>query len=110
MGAVGYNDTEIYQAAKDVDASQDVLIDIFVRIEGFFQRLESYTEVRPTAVMIYVTVKIMTEVLSILAIATNEIKQSRSSESIDIDKLVFAYLFQEHSSRSFSARRISRMR
>ena len=56
-----------------------MLIDIFVRIEGFFQRLESYTEVRPTAVMIYVTVKIMTEVLSILAIATNEIKQSRSS-------------------------------
>ena len=87
-----------------------MLIDIFVRIEGFFQRLESYTEVRPTAVMIYVTVKIMTEVLSILAIATIEIKQSRSSESIYIDKLVFAYLFQKHSSRSFSARRISRMR
>ena len=87
-----------------------MLIDIFVRFEGFFQRLESYTEVRPTAVMIYVTVKIMTEVLSILAVATKEIKQSRSSESIDIDKFVFAYLFQEHSSRSFSARRISRMR
>ncbi|KAF8476722.1 hypothetical protein DFH94DRAFT_104160 [Russula ochroleuca] len=38
-------------AAKDVDASQDVLIDIFVRIESFFKRLESYTEVRPTAAM-----------------------------------------------------------
>ena len=43
-------------------------------------RLESYTEVRPTAVMTYVIVKIMTEVLSILAIATKEIKQGRSSE------------------------------
>jgi hypothetical protein len=72
-----------------------VLIDIFVRIEGFFMRLESYTEVRPTAVMTYVIVKIMTEVLSILAIATKEIKQGRSSESIDIQKSHFAYLFLE---------------
>ena len=57
-----------------------MLIDVFVRIKGFFMRLESYTEVRPTAVMTYVIVKIMTEVLSILAIATKEIKQGRSSE------------------------------
>ena len=87
-----------------------MLIDIFVRIEGFFMRLEAYTEVRPTAVMTYVIVKIMTEVLSILAIATKEIKQGRSSESIDIHKLVFAYLFQKPSSRSFLARRKLRMR
>ena len=87
-----------------------MLIDIFVRIEGFFQRLESYTEVRPTAVMTYVIVKIMTEVLSILAISTKEIKQGRSSELINIHKSLFAYLFQKHSSRSFSAKRISRMR
>jgi hypothetical protein len=57
-----------------------VLIDIFVRIEGFFKRLESYTEVRPTASMIVVIVKIMIEILSILAIATKEIRQGRSSE------------------------------
>ena len=45
--------------------------------------------------MTYVIVKIMTEVLSILAIATKEIKQGRSSESIDIQKSHFAYLFLE---------------
>ncbi|KAH9979208.1 hypothetical protein BJV77DRAFT_1154339, partial [Russula vinacea] len=67
-------------AAKDVDASQDVLIDIFVRIECFFKRLESYTEVRPTAAMSDVIVKIIIEVLSILAIATKEIKQGRSKK------------------------------
>jgi hypothetical protein len=67
-----------------VDASQDVLIDIFVRIEGFFKRLETYTEVQPTAAMTEVIVKITTEVLSILSIATKEIKQGRSSESIDM--------------------------
>jgi hypothetical protein len=57
-----------------------VLIDIFVRIEGFFKRLVSYTEVAPTSAMTDVIVKIITEVLSILAIATKEIKRGRSSE------------------------------
>ena len=62
-----------------MDASQDVLIDIFVRIESFFKRLVSYTEVQPTAAMTDVIVKIIAEVLSILAIATKEIKRGRSS-------------------------------
>jgi hypothetical protein len=63
-----------------------VLIDIFARIENFVKRLEIYTEVPPTAAMTDVIVNIMIEVLSILAIATKEIKQSRSSELIDIHK------------------------
>jgi len=57
-----------------------VLIDVFVRIEGFFKRLESYTKVPPTAAMTDIIVKITIEVLSILAIATKEIKRGRSSE------------------------------
>jgi hypothetical protein len=68
-----------------------VLIDIFVRIENFFKRLESYTEVPPTDAMTNVIVKIMTEVLSILAIATKEIKEGRSSELIDIHQLLLTY-------------------
>jgi hypothetical protein len=70
--------------AKDVDVSQDVLIDIFIRIESFFKRLESYTEVQPTNAMTDVIMKIMIEMLSILAIATKQIKRGRSSELIDI--------------------------
>jgi hypothetical protein len=77
-----------------VDASQEVLINIFMRIESFFKRLESYTEVQPTDAMTDVIVKIMIEVLSILAIATKEIKRGRSSESFDIHKLLIAYFFQ----------------
>ena len=69
-----------FKAAKDVEASQDVLVDVFERIENFIKRLESYTEVPPTAAMTDVTVKIMVEVLSILAISTKEINQGRSSE------------------------------
>ncbi|KAF8264543.1 hypothetical protein EI94DRAFT_1868533 [Lactarius quietus] len=64
-------------AAKDVEASQDVLIDIFERIENFFRRLEVYTHVQPTPAMTDMMVKIMVEVLDILANATKAMKQSR---------------------------------
>jgi len=64
----------------DVRASQDTLIDIFERMDNFFQRLEIYTIVSPTPEMTDIIVKIMVEVLSILAIATKEMKQSRMSE------------------------------
>ncbi|KAN0133567.1 hypothetical protein V8E53_008735, partial [Lactarius tabidus] len=64
-------------AAKDVEASQNILIDIFERIENFFRRLEIYTDVPPTPAMTDMMVKIMVEVLDILATATKEIKQSR---------------------------------
>jgi hypothetical protein len=67
-----------------VDANDDVLLDIFVRIEGFFKRLESCTEVPPTPAMTDVIVKIMIEILSILAIATKEIRQGRSSKYTDL--------------------------
>jgi hypothetical protein len=46
-------------------------------MEFFFKRLENYLEVRPTAAMTDIIVKIMVEVLSILGIATKEIEQGR---------------------------------
>jgi hypothetical protein len=49
-------------------------------MENFFQRLEVYTEVAPSPEMMDIIMKIMVEVLSILAIATKEIKQGRTSE------------------------------
>ena len=64
----------------DVRASQDTPIDVFERVENFFQRLEIYTEVPPTPEMMDIIMKIMVEVLSILAIATKEVKQGRTSE------------------------------
>ena len=71
---------ETRQAAKAVSEAQEALIDIFERIENFFKRLETYTEVRPSAAMTDIIVKIMVEVLNILGIATKEIKQGRTSE------------------------------
>ncbi|KAH9031136.1 hypothetical protein EDB85DRAFT_1383949 [Lactarius pseudohatsudake] len=67
-------------AAKEVDASQDTLIDLFERIENFFKRLKSYVAVQPTDEMTGVIVKIMTEVLNIFAISTKEIRQGRAKK------------------------------
>jgi hypothetical protein len=64
----------------DVRAGQETLIEIFERMEILFQRLEIYTNVSATPEMIDIIVKIMVEVLSILAIATKEMRQSRTSE------------------------------
>ena len=61
-------------------ASQNTLIDMFERIEMFFRRLEVYTQVPPTAEMMDILIQIMVEVLSILGIATKEIKQGLLSE------------------------------
>jgi hypothetical protein len=68
------------QAAKDVRASQNTVLDILERIEMFFRRLDVYTEVEPTPEMMDMMVQITVEVLSILGIATKEIKQGRTSE------------------------------
>ena len=48
-------------------------------MEFFFMRLETYTEVPPTTEMKGIIIKIMVEVLSILAIATKEVSQCRMS-------------------------------
>ncbi len=70
------------QAAKDVAASRDTLLDIFGRIEGFFQRLETYIEMPTTDAMRDIIIKIMVEVLGIFGAVTKEIKQNLASTSI----------------------------
>ncbi|KAH9989294.1 hypothetical protein BJV77DRAFT_1151561 [Russula vinacea] len=67
-------------AAKDVRAGQDALVDIFERIETFFRRLEIYTSVPPNEEMVDTITTIMVEVLSILAIATKEVRQGRTKK------------------------------
>ncbi|KAI0276067.1 hypothetical protein BGY98DRAFT_1188059 [Russula aff. rugulosa BPL654] len=64
-------------AAKDARASQDKLIDLFSGIERFFQRLEIYTGITPTTAMTNIAVDIMVEILTILGIATKEVKRGR---------------------------------
>ena len=73
-------DTEGPQAAKDVSASGDQLIEIFNRVERFFRRLEIYTSIMRTMALTNTIVDIMVEVLTILALATKEMKRGRFSK------------------------------
>ena len=70
------------QAATTGSYRRDILIIIFDSIENVFQRLEIYIKYPQTPGMIDIIVKVMVEVLSILAIATKEIKENRTSELI----------------------------
>ena len=73
--------TSTSQAVRNTRASHGIIVEIFERIEFFFMRLENYTEVPPTTEMREIIVKIMVEVLSILAIVTKDINQCRMSGS-----------------------------
>ncbi|KAH9003651.1 hypothetical protein EDB86DRAFT_2826238 [Lactarius hatsudake] len=65
-------------AAKGVRTSHDVLVELFERIESFSRSLGAYTQISLTTEMVEVFVKILTEVLSILSIATKEVKRKRA--------------------------------
>ena len=73
------------QEAKYVRASYDALIDIFECVENFLRRLSIYTEIPLTPAMTEMVIKIMVELLSVLALATKQINRGRFSTP------VFAY-------------------
>ena len=70
-------------------ASYDATVDLLESIEHFLGRLDIYTKIPPTPAMDEILVKIMVELVSILALATAELKQGRPSESFLAD--VFSY-------------------
>jgi hypothetical protein len=81
--------TCIFQVSVSLGTSHgtslDALAELFRRIEEFFRRLETYTMIPPTPEMKEVVVKVMAEVLSVLAIATKELEQRNPSELITCD-------------------------
>ena len=68
------------QAVKDVAASHDALIHLFERIHLFLQRLNRYTGMPLTGDMTELLGKIMSQVLSILALSTKTMTDRRISE------------------------------
>ena len=75
-----YHDVQISQAVKDINASYDALVDLFASFENFLDRLSIYTRADSTPALTNVLVKIITELLSMLALATKQVKQGRFSE------------------------------
>jgi hypothetical protein len=65
-------DARIYKVVKDVSASQGTLLDIFERIENVFRRLETYVYLLLNKGMADIVVKVMAEVLRVLALVTKE--------------------------------------
>ena len=80
--------------AKDVSASHGVLLDLFERIQAFLTRLNIYSGIPPTAEMTAILVKIMSEVLSILALSTKEMQERRISE-VHFTKMIVLFLILE---------------
>jgi len=74
----------VCQTAKYVRESYDTLVDTFECIENFLSRLKIYMEIQPTPAMIETMIKIMVELLAVLALATKQINQGRLSTSCNI--------------------------
>ena len=69
------------QTAKDVRESYDALVDVFECIDNFLRRLNIYTEIPLTPAMTEMFIKIMAELITVLALATKQMKQGRFSMS-----------------------------
>ncbi|KAH9981709.1 hypothetical protein BJV74DRAFT_989335, partial [Russula compacta] len=64
-------------ASSGVSSSYNALLDLFECLASFSKRLEVYLKIPPTPEMTDIIVKIMVELLSVLALATKQIKQGR---------------------------------
>jgi hypothetical protein len=74
--------TDISQAARDVSASHDVLLDLFQRMDDFFKRFKVYSQRFLNTDLVEVLVKVVVKVLNILSTATKEVERSRASASL----------------------------
>ena len=81
----------VSQAASGVTSSYDALLDLFDCLGNFLKRLEIYTAIPPTPIMTDIIVKIIVELLSVLALATKQIKQGRFSKCDATYPLPVAY-------------------
>ena len=65
--------------------SYEALVDLLEAIEHFLKPLDIYTEISPTPAMYEILIKIMLGLLSTLGLATKQLKQGGSSESVLAD-------------------------
>ena len=70
-----------------MNSSYEALVDLLESIECLLWRLDIYTQIPHSTAMDEMVVKIMAELLSILALTTKDLEQGRSSESVLLDML-----------------------
>lgn len=75
-------DIQTYQVVNGVLDDYDALADLLESVEHFLSRLDIYTKITPTVSMTEIIIKILVELLSILALATKQLQQGKLSESV----------------------------
>lgn len=83
------SNTQVYQAAEGVSPSHGALIDLLECFEHFLGHLRTFTVIPSTLGGMFL-VKIMAEMLSVLALAMQQINQGRFSELVLTDKSYFS--------------------
>ena len=83
-------DVRLWQAASGITSSYDALIELFECLGSFLKRLEIYVTIPPSPMMTNIIVQIMIEVLSVLALATKQVKQGRFSEHVILIHIALA--------------------
>ncbi len=68
------------QAASGVSSSYDALVDLFDCVGNFLKCLRIHTNLPLTPSMMEISVKVMVDLLSVLALATKQIKLGRFSK------------------------------
>jgi hypothetical protein len=99
-----------HQAAIGVSESYNALGDLFECITGFLRHLHVYTKkIQLASTMTDVVVKIVVEVLNVLALATKQITLGRFSKRLIVSSSSLADLVQRNSQRNQSERTRSKL-
>ena len=85
-----------YQAVKGVLDDYDTLADLLESVEHFLNRLDIYTKIPPSVSLTEIIIKILLELLSILALATKQLQQGKLSESA-LGKILYYLTTQRRS-------------
>ncbi|EMD33441.1 hypothetical protein CERSUDRAFT_98547 [Gelatoporia subvermispora B] len=72
----------LLKATKDVSASYDSLVDLLSCVSKFLERLPIYTAMSLTMPMREIIVKMLANMISILALATKEVRQGRLNKYV----------------------------
>jgi hypothetical protein len=90
------HDIQTYQAVKGVLDDYDTLADLLESVEHFLNRLDIYTKIYPTVSMTEMIIKILVELLFILASATKQLQQGKLSECV-LDEILYCLTMQRRS-------------
>jgi hypothetical protein len=85
IASVNRRDIQVPQAVKDVSSIYDALVEFLSLFENVLSRLGVYTRIPLTPALLNVLMKILVELLYILALATKQVMQGHFSMFVVVD-------------------------